>query len=756
MRILLILLCFASLLSLSNVNAEVRVTVGPTTIPRGDATGAGDITISNGLFAVAFAVDTAPPWGVARGGIIDIAPLRDGEPGYDIASLADFMPNNWSSWPTTYQRVNIEKKSSDEAIIKTLRDWGEVELETIFHIKDNDSRIHIITRMTNKGRTSLEDLLSGYVVWPDGGHLFGVPGIPTLLSGPEDEALADWSASYDEHWVLGLHAPFAEFVTRYGRDRYVPHDLAAGESKKFEAWLQIENDGTLAPLVQTEIEFLQMESGQVAGRITSGDGEPVARPAVVVLKNGRTYTWTVGRDGGYEINLPSGNYDIFATAPGYAQSRSRQVTVSKDSRSNMDFNDVRPPGTLKIQVSNHYTGQPLDARISVQSGYKPLIGYHGKNTFFTELDTMGETEVSIAPGNYVFEISAGGGFTSTPQTLEIVVNSGETHALKASIPVTSMPQEHGWYSADLHHHSDVLDGFTQASFVLRSELAAGIDIAFLSDHDSVVNNNEMQILSNLRGMFFIAGTELSPSWAHFNAYPLDDGKTMDIDTGQASVQEIFAAARRMGADIIEVNHPYSEYGYFHSLELRTPGGEETSGVVPGGYDSGFDLVEITPEDNTHTIKRVWQLWNDGHKVYLAAGSDVHNVWFEESGSARTYVHIDGELSIEKFVESLKAGHAFASQGPLVYPHIIFGTEVQHKVDTMLALEYRVTAVSGLRSVQLIERGQQIEARTFEATVRPVQVDFSVRPEVDTWYSLVIEDVNGRIAYTNPVWVMVTK
>ena len=209
--VLLIALSLAVLLPFSFAYAEITVAIGPTAIPRGNATGARDITVSNELFSIAFAVDTAPPWGVARGGIVDIALIREGKPGYDIASLVDFMPNNWSSQPTSYQQVVIEKKTADEVIIKSTRDWGEVDLETIFSIRD-DSKIHIVTRMTNNSDVLLKDLLSGYVVWPDGGYLFGVPGLPDSFSSAEDDALADWSASYDEHWLLGLHAPFAEYL----------------------------------------------------------------------------------------------------------------------------------------------------------------------------------------------------------------------------------------------------------------------------------------------------------------------------------------------------------------------------------------------------------------------------------------------------------------------------------------------------------------------------------------------------------------
>lgn len=753
-RLLVATLSLGVLVAVSAAKAELSVAIGPTTIPRGDATGVRDITVSNEFFAVAFAVDTAPPWGVARGGIVDIAPIRDGKIAYDIASLADFMPNIWSSWPTTYQRVSVDKKTSDEVIIRTVRDWGDVELQTVFRILDGDSKIHIVTRMTNTGDELLEGLMSGYVVWPDGGFLFGVPGLPDTFSSPEDDALANWSASYGEHWALGLHAPFAETVAYNGRDRYLKHDLGPGESRSFEAWLQIENDGTLAPLAKAEIDFQQLESGRVRGRVVSDDGEPVARPAVVILKNGKTYAWALGNDGDYEIDLPSGQYELYATGRGYAKGETKNVTVWNGSVSSIDFNDVKSPGMLNIQVLDKATRQPLDARISIRGGYRPLIRYFGKDTFFTELGTEGETTVTIAPGKYVFDISAGGGFTSVPQSIETVVESAATRSLKAEISVLATPHRRGWYNADLHHHSDVLDGFTEAAFVLRSELAAGVDIAFLSDHDSVVNNHAMQILAAQRGIHFIAGTELSPSWAHFNAFPLDAGATADIDTGKASVQEIFAAARRMGADIIEVNHPYSGYGYFQSLEQSIQRDDEITNAVPGGYDAGFDLVEMTSGDNTRALQRVWQMWNEGQRVYLAGGSDAHDVWKEESGSARAYVHVDGDLSIEKFIAALKVGHSYASQGPIVYPELMFGSELEHAAGQELTLAYSVQAVSGLRSVQLIERGSPVDIVKYDGETALFPVQFSVHPAADTWYSLIIEDMHGKIAYTNPLWVTV--
>jgi len=733
-------------------HAGVDIIEGPTPIPRGDAVGGGDLTVTNGLFAVSFAVETAPPWGVARGGIVDIALIENGEIGYDIASLADFMPNNWSAWPTRYQRVTVEERSDSLAVIRTERDWGDVALVTTFRIRDMDERIDLITTMHNRGKTALSGLLTGYVVWPDGGSLFGVPGLTGLESSPEDQALADWSAAYDRAWTLGLHAAYAGVAAYGGRDRYVLHDLEPGETASFEATLQIVHSGNLAPLVDEEARRNGSPVGLLAGAVTDAAGEPLAAPAVIVEKSGRPYTWAIGDRGRYTLRLPAGRYRLYAAAEGYSNSPPYDVEIAAGDRTVVDFTGLEPPGEAFVRVSDRYSGVPLDARITLESGPKPLIEYFGRSTFFTELGRKGDALLSMAPGHYRLRVSAGGGFSSMAQDHELDVSSGRTTTLEAKVNVVARPEDRGWYAADLHHHSDVLDGFTEPEYVLRSELAAGVHVAFLSDHDSMVNNAEMARLSAARGVAFIPATELSPSWAHFNAYPVESDEAIEIDVGAATVQQVFAEARRLGADVIHVNHPYGDYGYFRSLDLRVEIDGRMVSAVPGGYDDGFDLVEITAGDNAQTMAHVWRLWNAGQRAYLAAGSDAHDVWIEESGSARTYAHVDGELSVETFVAALKGGNAFASQGPLVYPATPFGSELTHPTGEVLEFEFDVQAAAGLRSVQLIEAGSPVDIRAFDGSTDLEPVGFSVRPSADTWYSVVVEDQDGRFAWSNPVWV----
>ncbi len=372
--------------------AQITIAHGPTPIPRGEANGERDITVSNGLFALAFAVDSAPPWGVARGGIVDIAIIRNGQLGNDFASLVDFMPNNWSAWPSSYQQVEIIKQTERELTVRTRRDWAEVELETLFHLRLNDPLVHITTTMRNTGDKALLKLQTGYVAWPDGGYLFGVPGQQGVTS---DSALASWSAAYDENWVMGLHAPFAEISSRYGRDRYHMHDLTPGEEKTFETWLQIENRGDLATLVKSEIELQQLPAGTVSGEVRSEDGALVDTSAVVVLIDGKPYTWALCEAGRYTLTLPRGTYSLYGTARAHAPGPIQSVNLEAGANIKLNHYGLQPPGLVSIDVTAAESGEPLDARVSIRSGHKPLIKFFGEEVFFTELNRI------LKPGGVV-------------------------------------------------------------------------------------------------------------------------------------------------------------------------------------------------------------------------------------------------------------------------------------------------------------------------------------------------------------------
>ena len=743
----LMLLALLVLAPCGIAQAAVQVITGPTPIERGDARAAGDITLVNEKLAIAIAVESVVPYGVPRGAIIDVAPVRGGRIGRDQAIFADFIPNKWSAWPNTYQRVTIVQRDPAQAVVRAERDWGKVTITTLYTLKANSDHVEIVTTMQNGGDAVLTDLLSGLTLWAKGGYFFGIPGLAGLEKGKADGALADRVVGYDEDWTIALHSAGFDYINYGGKDLYLQHSLKPGESRSFGGWLQVESSGDLGPVIQAEITRRQLPAGQVRGAVTGRDGAKIARPVIVIEKHGQPYGWVLGRNGSYELTLPAGDYGLYATARNSSQTAITSVTVAAGASAVRDFRDLDGPGKIGFKVSRASDGRPLDARIAIVEGQKPVVQFLGKKAFFTELDRKGSVEVPIAAGRYLFRVSSGGGFLGAGRELALTVAPGKTQVAAVALPMQFDPRKQGWYGADLHHHADQAEAVTPPADLARSQLAAGLDLLLVSDHDSTVNHQALQRIAQQRGMAFIPSVELSASWGHFNAYPLLLGGKLGVDSGTATVAELFQDARRLGAIIIQSNHPYLPDGYMTSL---------AEGVAPGGFSAGFDLLEINaknPEHDQKVLGQLWRFWNAGHRYYLTAGSDTHDVWNDVSGAARMFAHLDGAPTAAGFAHALKDGHAYASLGPLIFPSVMFGDTLKLTPGAPFTLGFDLKSVTGLRKVELIGDGTVVKTESFAApAATEVHVDFSLLAGAAHWYALRVEDSQGAKAYTNPIWV----
>ncbi|QGZ38577.1 putative metal-dependent phosphoesterase TrpH [Pseudoduganella flava] len=701
--------------------AAVRVLTGPTPIEGGDAQGARDITVVNGRLAFALAVDSPVPYGVPRGALVDVAAVQQGRIGRDRVVYADFIPNNWSAWPNTYQRVRVLERGPRRAVVETVRDWGGVTVRTRYTLEDGSDRIAIDTAMTNGG-AALPDLLSGYTLWPKGGFLFGVPGAPEQGAIPPGAPRR--TVAYDADYAVALHAPYADHVEYGSKDLYVRHTLAAGATRRFHGYLQVGARGDLAPVITADVRRAR---GKVTGAVQDG-------AVIVAERDGVPYGWTLADRGRYTLPLPPGDYTLYASAQGHADSA--RVPVRVRGRAKHDFAPLAGPGSVQLDIADERG--PLAARIAVVAGQQPLVGWLGRKTFFTALDSQGRAALQLAPGHYVLRVSHG--FTHAPQDVELDVATGTQRTASVRLARFADPAAQGWHAADLHHHADQAEASTPPAALAAAQLAAGLDVLFVSDHDTMVNLPVLADIGRRRGVPVLGSMEFSASWGHFNAYPLGPGGRLQIDLGTASVQQIFAEARRLGATVVQVNHPYIPYGFFASAQ---------AGTAPGGYDAGFDVAEINagvPDDDAKVLAKLWQDWNAGVPHYLAGGTDTHDVWNGEPGGVRTYAHFDGPVTAAAYAAALKAGHAYVSAGPLIAPDVMFGTRLP---PGPARLGFALRALAGIRKVELVADGVVVETRQPAGSPREVGVVFE--PEPAKWYALVVEDGAGKRACTNPVW-----
>lgn len=725
---------------------QVRITTDGVTIPDGDTGSSGDLTLMNNQVICKFATQTRPPWGMPSGGILDIAPVVNGEPLLDLVNIFDFLPDNWCSWPNTYHRVQTVESGPERGVIRVERDWGDVHLVTEYTLAKGQNVISVSTSMTNAGEKALEDIKPGYTLYLKGGYMFTPPGLEGIKEGQADGART-WSfIGYDHKWCIALHAPYVKYIDHFGQDMFGLLGLAPGETKNVQAWIQVCAHSNISEVLDFELEQRDLPRGSVQGRVLDQAGQAVAEPYVVVEQDGHVLTWAQGRDGSYSLSLPPGDYRVHATARHFSQSEAHQICVSEHQSSVQDFSGLQSPARLTFHVLDMRDQSPLDARIDIVQGPAPVIGFLGESRYFTDLKCKGQAELTIPPGEYVFSISHGGDFLCLPREVPVFLQAEDDRHLDVGLELMVRPAEQGWYGADMHHHGDVLDGVTSPEFVLRSQLACGLDIALLSDHDATAKNDFMAALAATRNVPFIPAMEISPAWGHFNIYPVGSERELGLDPGSSRAEEIFGHARELGADVVVINHPYSTYGYFRSLDL---------GVAPGGYVDNFDLLEINYQYPVEqTLHKAWEFWNHGQAVYLTAGTDTHSVWQDTSGAVRMYVHIQDELTPSAIIAALKAGRSFATYGPFIFPDIPFGQTVKINRGEALDLNYDLVAVHGLKEVQLINNAEIAECLELDPSERTRQIRFSVRPEQNCWYSLVVTDSRDRRAFTNPVWVKI--
>ncbi|MGC1730934.1 MAG: CehA/McbA family metallohydrolase [Steroidobacteraceae bacterium] len=741
-----LLLLLVALAPTAHVQAAVSIMTGPTPIPSGAAHSAGDLTVVNEKLAFALAVNSPVPYGVPRGAIVDVAPVSAGRIGRDCVVFADFIPNNWSAWPNTYQHVDILERGPKRVTIRTVRDWGRVTLTTLYTLEAGSDHIVMRATMKNDGPAALTGLLSGFTLWPRGGFFFPVPGLAGVTEGKAEGALSDRAVAYDADSAVTLHAPYLDHIGSGSRDLFSLTALKPGESRSFDAWLQVGASGDLAPVLAAEIARHHLPAAHLHGLVKSRGGAAIAGPVVVLEKQGKPYAWVLGHDGQYQVTLPAGDYTVYATARDYARSAASSVHLAAGADEARDFTSLESPARLDFSVTDSRDGRPLDARIVISEGEKPVVEFLGRRTFFTELAPKGKLSTPIAPGDYLFTVSAGGGFLAAPGEVRVHVPAGGTARAQAAITPLFDPPARGWYSADLHHHADQAEAVTPPEYLARSQLAAGLDFLFVSDHDSTVNHVPLEKIAELRHVPFIPGIELSPSWGHFNAWPLRLGAKLAIDTSTASVDQILAEGRRLGASVMQVNHPFIPYGYFASL---------TAGVAPGAFNAHFDLIEINatvPEDDVKVLNALWAFWNAGDRYYLAGGTDVHDVWNDESGRVRAFAHLDGTPTPAAFADALKAGHGYVSHGPLIFPTVMFGTDLEVRPQEPFTLGFDLASVAGVSRVDLISNAAVVVRRAFADAPHETHVDFPLIAQRRTWYALVVEDAKGRKAYSDPIWV----
>ncbi|MBU4199565.1 MAG: CehA/McbA family metallohydrolase [Verrucomicrobia bacterium] len=166
------------------------------------------------------------------------------------------------------------------------------------------------------------------------------------------------------------------------------------------------------------------------------------------------------------------------------------------------------------------------------------------------------------------------------------------------------------YCGDLHMHTFFSDGKPSPVGLALEALYCHMDFAAITDHNKLVGAQLAQRLFAKRGFAYslIVGQEISTSWAHLNAYPLQE-----IIDAKLSPAETVAAVHRQNA-VIQWNHPGYTTSEFETTHLKT-------GLIGTGCDA---WEHYSPQYET------WR--KSGHLPVLIGSSDTHDgaFWAERT------------------------------------------------------------------------------------------------------------------------------
>ncbi|PAV25950.1 hypothetical protein CF392_08215 [Tamilnaduibacter salinus] len=89
---------------------------------------------------------------------------------------------------------------------------------------------------------------------------------------------------------------------------------------------------------------------------------------------------------------------------------------------------------------------------------------------------------------------------------------------------------------------------------------------------------------------------------------------------------------------------------------------------------------------------------------------------------------------------------------MVYPDYTFGDDLKVAKGETATLGFDLEAANGLKAIRLVsDGGKVVEKRAFDGAVEE-RAEFEVTATKDTFYAVIVEDQEGKKAYSNPIWL----
>jgi hypothetical protein len=393
---------------------------------------------------------------------------------------------------------------------------------------------------------------------------------------------------------------------------------------------------------------------------------------------------------------------------------------------------LRPSGTVHLVVRDEH-GLPTPARVTVTDAagrfYAPARAWTHRAEFDRNeqpfearyFHTAGDELIEVPAG--AVQIEAMKGLARVPERRSIRVAPGATAEVSVALPARPWSDAPGrrWVSADVHVHMNYGGHYlnTPAHLVLQAQ-AEDLDIV-----ENLIVNKEQRIPDiaySGRGVdpastattLVVHGQEFHTSyWGHLGLLGPKGGILLP---GYAGYPNTAAASLfPSNADVADLAHQQGALvGYVHPFEeppqpLTHPAHTDADELPVDVALGKVDYMEIVSFADHQATADVWyRLLNLGFKLPAAAGTDAmadYAILRGPVGLNRVYASVpDGALDSAQWLEALRQGRTFATNGPLL-SFSLAGEPVGASVQLGQAQEVNFSA--RLRSIVPLDHAQVV-------------------------------------------------
>jgi Tol biopolymer transport system component len=353
---------------------------------------------------------------------------------------------------------------------------------------------------------------------------------------------------------------------------------------------------------------------------------------------------------------------------------------------------LKPMGSLSLTVLDP-SGQPAQARISITGedgrAYAPTFAWMHADDNFVRSERRFEAHYFHANGNVLVDVPSGTvtvevmkGFEYRVERRTVPITANQRAEITVGLKAIDVPSDarSRWASGDVHVHMNYGGAYRNTP----ANLVAQATAENLSIVEDLIVNKEQRIPdiayfsssadpASTDTTLLFHGQEFHTSyWGHLGLLHLTDHFLLP---GYAAYPNTAAASLfPTNADVADMAHQqHAVVGYVHPYDAFPDPAKDVTLTHELSVDVALgkvDYIEVLGFSDHKSTAAVWyRLLNCGFRLPAAAGTDAMANFASLRGPVglnRVYANVPrGRLDIDSWLSSLKQGHTFATNGPLL-------------------------------------------------------------------------------------------